>query len=522
MYTVTQEFHDAFSALGRDIIYIKAAFNGETELGSDELQELVVTEQFGASGGVTVGSAFSSSCKLTMYAQDGLALRNGYFVPYVGINVGGETVYVPKGKFYIPYDGIEKTDRLWVTVTGYDRMASLTGDYIPAIEFPATPAQILADVCEQANLTAPVVTLPDIQIENAYAGSYREQLGWLAGLIGCNAKFDADGNLVFVWYTDSDLTITQDMQQMNGLKLTGDTFAIQSITTGTEDNAITAGGGTSITFTNPYITKEVAEAVLNLVENTPMHPCTVKWRGDPSVEAGDILSVIGEDGATVLPVFVMEQVLSIKGGMSCETTCYPVEDEDYNVKSPVSQQIERVYNSITESFRNATEKIVGAKGGYYEITYDEDGFPTGWSLRDTPTVTENTKMWIMSTGGLGFSADGGKTVSQIALTSDGYVNATALAVGSSNADGTSEITYMDKWFRFSKDGMEIGSSDDGENIKLRLNNNRISFLSDDMEVAYISSNKLYITDGEFLNRLVLGNFGFIPRQNGNLSFKKVK
>lgn len=178
--------------------------------------------------------------------------------------------------------------------------------------------------------------------------------------------------------------------------------------------------------------------------------------------------------------------------------------------------------NVYSSFRNATEKIVGAKGGYYEITYDEDGFPTGWSLRDTPTVTENTKMWIMSTGGLGFSDDGGKTVSQIALTSDGYVNATALAVGSSNADGTSEITYMDKWFRFSKDGMEIGSSDDGENIKLRLNNNRISFLSDDMEVAYISSNKLYITDGEFLNRLVLGNFGFIPRQNGNLSFKKVK
>ena len=39
---------------------------------------------------------------------------------------------------------------------------------------------------------------------------------------------------------------------------------------------------------------------------------------------------------------------------------------------------------------------------------------------------------------------------------------------------------------------------------------------------YISGGKLYITDGEFLNSLQLGNFVFEPRNNGNLSFKKIK
>lgn len=531
MYSVTQAFHDAFSAEGRDRIYIKAVFNGETELTSDELQELVVTEQFGASGGVTIGAAFSSSCKLTMYVQDELALKNSYFVPYVGTEINNEIVYVPKGKFYVPSDGIERSGKLWVTVTGYDRMASLEGDYVADISFPATPAQILADVCNQANVTAPTVTLPDVQIESAYTGTYREQLGWLAGLVGSNAKFDANGVLVFAWYTDSGLTVTHAMQNMNGLECTGDEFSINSLTTGAENNVITVGTGAGISFTNPYITEAIAANVLALVKDKPMQSCTCLWRGDPSVEAGDIITVIGEDGITELSVFVMEQTLNIKGGMSCTTLCYAVEDAEYNVKSNVTQQLKRMYNSVTESFRNATEKIVGAKGGYYEITYDADGFPTGWTLRDTPTVTENTKMWIMTTGGLGYSDDGGKSISKVAVTMDGYISASAVAIGSANEDGSlewialenvlsSKITKTDaenvttskieqsestirgeiskakqesiqeskgntyealssyrKWFAFDSDGLTIGKdgTDDESNIKLRLDNDRISF-----------------------------------------------
>jgi hypothetical protein len=38
----------------------------------------------------------------------------------------------------------------------------------------------------------------------------------------------------------------------------------------------------------------------------------------------------------------------------------------------------------------------------------------------------------------------------------------------------------------------------------------------------ITDNKLYITDGEFMSSLQLGNFAFYPRSSGNLSFKKIK
>lgn len=439
MHTVTDAFNAACSAPGREITS-KVNFNGTTDLPASEIQEIVVTEQFGSSDGVTIGAAFSSSCKVTFYKQDNLPLNGSYFIPSVGIMVGGEAQYVQKGKYYIPSDGVEDSGKLWVTVTGYDRMAGLTEDYMPTITFPATPTQVLADVCKQAGVTPPAVTMPSIQIAAPYTGTLREQLGWLAGLIGCNAKFDATGNLVFCWYADGGLTIDRDTQYMDGLTLTtDDAFTIHSLLTGTDSNPISVGAGKGITTINPYMTAEVAETVFAKIDGKTVRPCTVKWRGNPAVEAGDIVSVIGGSGEN-LTAYVMELKTQIKGGMSADLTCYGPSDTDYATPSPSEQKFKRMYEDVVKSFQDATQKIIGAQGGYFEITYNKDGYPTGWTLRNTPTVEDNTKMWIMSTGGLGFSTDGGKTISKVALTMDGTINGAALAIGSVSQDAVSGLS----------------------------------------------------------------------------------
>lgn len=440
MHTVTDAFNAACSAPGREITS-KILFNGTTELAASEVQEISITEQFGSSDGVTIGAAFSSQCKVVVYKQTPtLQLSGGNFTPYAGIMVDGTAQFVPKGKFYIPDDGVEQSGKLWLTITGYDRMAGLTEDYMPTITFPATPTQVLADVCKQASVTPPAVTMPSIQIAAPYTGTLRQQLGWLAGLIGCNAKFDATGNLVFCWYADSGLTIDRDTQYMDGLTLTtDDAFTIHSLLTGTDSNPISVGSGKGITTINPYMTAEVAETVFAEINGKTMRPCTVKWRGNPAVEAGDIVSVIGSSGDN-LTAYVIELKTQIKGGMSADLICYGPSDTDYATPSPSEQKFKRMYEDVVKSFQDATQKIVGAQGGYFEITYDKDGYPTGWTLRNTPTVEDNTKMWIMSIGGLGFSKDGGKTISNVALTMDGTIDGAALAIGSVSQDAVSGLS----------------------------------------------------------------------------------
>ena len=67
--------------------------------------------------------------------------------------------------------------------------------------------------------------------------------------------------------------------------------------------------------------------------------------------------------------------------------------------------------------------------------------------------------------------------------------------------------------------LELGSVT--SDIILRQTNDRIQFIQSGAEVAYVSNNTLYITDGHFLNSLRIGQFAFIPRANGSLDFKKV-
>jgi len=88
------------------------------------------------------------------------------------------------------------------------------------------------------------------------------------------------------------------------------------------------------------------------------------------------------------------------------------------------------------------------------------------------------------------------------------------------AAGTeAEFEEIRKYIRFVDGQILLGEV--GNELELQISNNRISFLQDGAEVAYFSNRKLYVTDTQILHSLQLGNFAFMPRANGNLSFKKV-
>lgn len=60
-----------------------------------------------------------------------------------------------------------------------------------------------------------------------------------------------------------------------------------------------------------------------------------------------------------------------------------------------------------------------------------------------------------------------------------------------------------------------------EDFKLVIKNDRISFLQNNVEVAYMSNNKLYVTDIHVTNSLQLGYFIQSTRSNGNVGIRWV-
>ena len=72
-------------------------------------------------------------------------------------------------------------------------------------------------------------------------------------------------------------------------------------------------------------------------------------------------------------------------------------------------------------------------------------------------------------------------------------------------------TYMS----FDENGLVIGKT--GNPFTFRVVNDRLAFYMNDTEVAYLSNNKLYVTQAEILSKLIIGHFAFEPQTNGNLS-----
>lgn len=93
-------------------------------------------------------------------------------------------------------------------------------------------------------------------------------------------------------------------------------------------------------------------------------------------------------------------------------------------------------------------------------------------------------------------------------------------INDNDANTRQEFEEIRKYIRFQDGNIYLGESD-SELIAV-IENDQISFYDNAEQVAYISNHKLYITDAEILTSIIIGNYAFIPRENGNLSFKKVR
>lgn len=86
---------------------------------------------------------------------------------------------------------------------------------------------------------------------------------------------------------------------------------------------------------------------------------------------------------------------------------------------------------------------------------------------------------------------------------------------------TTVTTEQLKYIKFIDGEIWLGRDPDpGEDdFKVVISNERIRFLQNNVEVAYISNNQLYITNAKVTQRLDIGNFAFFPRDNGNLTLR---
>ena len=85
-----------------------------------------------------------------------------------------------------------------------------------------------------------------------------------------------------------------------------------------------------------------------------------------------------------------------------------------------------------------------------------------------------------------------------------------------NANFEESKTYI----RFENGEIILGKK--GNEYSFIIGREKTSFMQGEQEISYTSNSKVYNTMLEVTHSLQIGNFGFVPRKNGNLSFKLMK
>lgn len=515
MLNVSTNFHNSIEASTRQILL--RAYINDTLLTSSNLIDLTVTEAVNASGGLSMGTAISSKLVMKIKAPDTPILLSGIVRPEVACD--GVDQWVPLGKFYIT-EAVSNDDfETTFTITAYDGFSKTEQTYIPEISMPNTAAEILKDIAGQcgfeidsipelldevvvsqevstlnnegtlifpngANIESGTLVIGDfVSAASKESESYtcRQYIGYFAGLLGKNAHFDRTGKLTFKWYTNSGRSIPRTLQYVGGCKrLTNQDCVMQSITSGSSSATLVAGTGVGISFENPFMTQAILNDIYDNTGTISYTPMQLKWRGNPAIEAGDIVTVEDRSGASCT-VYIMEQTIRISGGLYSEIKCYGASESSIAFStSPTTKKIQQAYTKLQEALAEATALLNGANGGVFEILDENnDGINDGWRIR-----SGDAQRFIKANlNGIGITRNGGATYEQ-AITTEG-INASAITTGEMSAQ---RITVGDKALGdvFSVDLDEnghpvvtIGSSD--SSIKQKQTNDAVTFVNNQNE-----------------------------------------
>lgn len=158
--------------------------------------------------------------------------------------------------------------------------------------------------------------------------------------------------------------------------------------------------------------------------------------------------------------------------------------------SSISSEVQSITTNISETARDLQQDIEDATSG----------------IPDIETAVSNLQQT---------ATDFEASLSTKITKSDADDSATAATTAFSE-----ELkTYLRYYIQNNTGIVELGDNTSGYVAK--LNNQKLAFLDNGTEVAYISNNKLYITNAEITNNLQIGHYQWITDSTGRMSLKWV-
>jgi hypothetical protein len=395
MYQASKKFGDAIAGSNRK-------FN--TRLLENEKVLVESVKNFTITSGaeeITIGSAVASYVQATI-ENKGIALSGKEISLEIGVEVDGDMEYIPMGLYTIQNPKIESNK---VTFTAYDRLASrCNGAYYSKLGYPVDAVDILAEISTMTGVAIDTSTLQrGIQINqraiieegdyneeieesevittyvNPFDGyTYKETIGFIAGLFGKFAICGRTGMIEFRWYQGIDYEIPSNIFY-NDLQETEESFSIKRLTCDNSDQTLSSGSGaTGISMQNPVMTQSILDGVYNTVQGLVFTPAALRFIGDTRLDIGDIVTAVKNDGMK-FTIPIISLITSYDGGLMQTIASYgnTAEEDDSDTKGPITEMAERVEYELAFVKKLMVDNLTATNATIKNLSGDVLKFKTG-------------------------------------------------------------------------------------------------------------------------------------------------
>ena len=353
------------------------------------------------------------------------------------------------------FDKTEPVLSPWTTETGAF-MTNEVGErlyFVTSLAFPATVAEIVEQICARCGveIAGDISELPNADYvlteRPAFEGdvTYRNIIQWCAGLMGCNAFMDWNGQLRFSWYTNTgynstpDRRFTSDLYE-NDITITGVKY------TDADDHIYIAGTDayaldlTGNELVNVDSISTILQNVYRALNGFTYRPFEAEVIAAPWLFPMDRVTFTDIDGnghvslLTNVNIGVNSRTALAGDGETAKASSYAAPS---GLTTAQKQAVSRVTSTVAnEAVGHATEMITGGLGGYVVLSINEQTGQTEEILiMDSPDKETAVNVWRFNQGGLGHSSNGYEgPYNDIALTADGQINADMITTGYMDAD----------------------------------------------------------------------------------------
>lgn len=386
MYQVSEALDKVISGSGRTFY---ARLNGISE----GIQEIVQTNFSTPDSYFYVGGATASKIEVSMFTKSQDFVKGTEVRLEIGATADGTIEWIPMGYFTIKE---QKKDRNLLTFTAYDRLESkLAKAYKSKItNYPVESKEFLADISEQTGvefdtsklsdslMIDKILTVNDQSGEKTYKEPFdgftmQQVVGYIAQLHGTFAICDRNGKVTFRWYevltTDypgkigdtagsylKDQNLSFIYNTIEFLKeshtyliktnryfddlLQSETMCqISGISCDTENDHYESGTNINTNLSNPVMTQEWLDKILEKIKDTRYYPVSFSFMGDPRLDVGDVVTIVDAKN-NLIDVPVMQHTITFDGGLLSEVASYGFEEKE--VKSPSEIALQRVKDDI--------------------------------------------------------------------------------------------------------------------------------------------------------------------------------